>query len=142
MEKTDAMVENEMQHMVSLVSSHLNHAIDVLTAVSEDTLYEEAWRDYKEGKSDRASFCEKIESRLSDLFRLEHWYDAFAFYEKDSEEPLLRDVKYERFYDSYVNKNDGECKRIREMNEHKSKVLAVENQIYIVRKLYTVSEGE
>lgn len=142
MEKTDAMVENEMQHMVSLVSSHLNHAIDVLTAVSEDTVYEEAWRDYKGGKSDRASFCEKIESRLSNLFRLEQWYDTFAFYEKDSVESLCQGVKYEEFYDSYVNKNDRKCKRVQETDEHKSKVLAVENQIYIVRKLYTVSEGE
>lgn len=141
-EKTDAMVENEMQHMVSLVSSHLNHAIDVLTAVSEDTVYEEAWRDYKGGKSDRASFCEKIESRLSNLFRLEQWYDTFAFYEKDSVESLCQGVKYEEFYDSYVNKNDRKCKRVQETDEHKSKVLAVENKIYIVRNLYTASEGE
>lgn len=62
-EKTDAMVKNEMQHMVSLASNYVNHASDVLTAVSEDSLYEEAWRDYQEGKSDRAVFYEKIENR-------------------------------------------------------------------------------
>lgn len=142
MEKTDAMVENEMQHMAFLVSSHLNHAIDVLTAVSEDTFYEEAWRDYKEGKSDRVSFCEKIESRLSNLFRLEQWYGTFAFYEKDSVESLCQGVKYAEFCDSYVNKYDRKCKRVQETDEHKSKVLAVENKIYIVRNLYTASEGE
>lgn len=141
-EKTDAMVKNEMQHMVSLASNYLNHASDVLTAVSEDPLYEEAWRDYQEGKSDRAVFYEKIENRMADLFQLENWYGAFAFCEKDSEGLVCRGVKCERFNNFCVNKKDRKYKRIQEKDVHKSEVIATENQIYIVQKLYTSSEGE
>lgn len=141
-EKTDAMVENEMQHVESLVLSRLNHAVDVLSAVSDDESYEKAWREYQNGTIDKLTFCEKIENRLSDLFRLEQRYDAFVFYEKSAEKPLCHGAKYEGFYESYMKKTNSRLEAIRTADGKKTEVLVEGSQIFIVRNLYTVSQGE
>lgn len=141
-EKTDAMVENEMHHVESLISGRLNHAIDVLSAVSDDESYEKAWGDYRDGRIDKEVFCRKIETRLSDLFRLEHRYEAFVFYEKGSEKPICHGAKYEGFYEPYMKTIDEKFETIRKSDGQKIEVLVAGNQIFIARNLCTVSEGE
>lgn len=141
-EKTGAMVENEMHHVESLISGRLNHAIDVLSAVSDDGSYEKAWEDYRDGRIDKEMFCRKIETRLADLFRLEHRYEAFVFYEKSSEKPICHGAKYEGFYEPYMKTIDEKFETFRKSDGQKIEVLVAENQIFIARNLCTVSEGE
>ena len=47
MEKTESMVENEMEYVSSLISGRLNHAIEICKAAAYDEEYENAWREYQ-----------------------------------------------------------------------------------------------
>lgn len=141
-EKTDAIVENEMQHAASLISSRMNHAIDVLSAVSDDETCERAWMDYRGGKSGEDIFGERIKKRLSDLFLLEQRYDAFVFYENNREKPICHGAKYEDFYDSYMKKTDSGLKKFRQSDSSEIEVFVIKNQVFIARNLYTISDGE
>lgn len=141
-EKTDAIVENEMQHAASLISSRMNHAIDVLSAVSDDETCERAWMDYRGGKSAEDIFGERIKKRLSDLFLLEQRYDAFVFYENNREKPICYGAKYEDFYDSYMKKTDSVLKKFRQSDSSEIEVFVIKNQVFIARNLYTISDGE
>lgn len=49
MEKTESMVENEMEYVSSLISGRLNHAIEICKAAYDEE-YENAWREYQIGK--------------------------------------------------------------------------------------------
>lgn len=55
MEKTESMVENEMEYVSSLISGRLNHAIEICKAAYDEE-YENAWRDIKLGSSQRSCF--------------------------------------------------------------------------------------
>lgn len=141
-EKTDAMVENEMQYVAALISGRLNHAIDVLSAVSCDESYEKAWRDYYEGKSDQTTFCKKIESRLTELLRLEQRYDAFTFYGRGQETPICCGESHESFCEPYIEQIAPVVKQVQKAEQREIEVATIKNHIFIVCNLYTASENE
>ena len=60
MEKTESMVENEMEYVSSLISGRLNHAIEICKAAAYDEEYENAWREYQIGKQSEELFRERV----------------------------------------------------------------------------------
>ena len=72
MEKTESMVENEMEYVSSLISGRLNHAIEICKAAYDEE-YENAWREYQIGKQSEELFRERVKKRLEELIRLERF---------------------------------------------------------------------
>ena len=64
MEKTESMVENEMEYVSSLISGRLNHAIEICKAVAYDEEYENAWREYQSEKQSEELFRERVKNCL------------------------------------------------------------------------------
>lgn len=92
MEKTESMVENEMEYVSSLISGRLNHAIEICKAAYDEE-YENAWREYQIGKQSEELFRERVKKRLERMFYLEQSYDTFLFYEKGKEFPFCYSVR-------------------------------------------------
>ena len=59
--RTDAMIENEMQNISSLVSGRLDDLIESCLQISYERSCEKAWRDYKKGIKTKTSLSRPLQ---------------------------------------------------------------------------------
>ena len=59
--RTDAMIENEMQNISSLVSGRLDDLIESCLQISYERSCEKAWRDYKKGIKTKTSLSIRLQ---------------------------------------------------------------------------------
>lgn len=139
MEKTESMVENEMEYVSSLISGRLNHAIEICKAAAYDEEYENAWREYQIGKQSEELFRERVKKRLERMFYLEQSYDTFLFYEKGKEFPFCYSVREGGTVPDCMKNIHEPIREIRKQERLDVQMLVIDGRIFIVQNLYADS---
>ena len=138
MEKTESMVENEMEYVSSLISGRLNHAIEICKAAYDEE-YENAWREYQIGKQSEELFRERVKKRLERMFYLEQSYDTFLFYEKGKEFPFCYSVREGGTVPDCMKNIHEPIREIRKQERLDVQMLVIDGRIFIVQNLYADS---
>lgn len=136
--RTDAMIENEMQNISSLVSGRIDDLIESCLQISYERSCEEAWRDYYRGMKTKFEFTDMITILLKQQFNLDRRFKMFAFYEVDTPYMLVYNAKVKNQLEEYRKKVEPEIKKICQQDLTEVQLKVIEGRLFIVRNLYTV----
>lgn len=141
-EKTESMMENEMEYVATLLSERLNYEMTNCKVATRDEEYEEVWGEYQNGEYSGNTFYEHVKRYLDEIFQSEKRYDIFSFYEENQEKPFCYLARQEATYIDYMKKIDPIIQKIRKENFWDAQVVVIDGRIFIVRNLYTNLENE
>ena len=111
--RTDAMIENEMQNISSLVSGRLDDLIESCLQISYERSCEKAWRDYKKGIKTKTEFIDTITILSKQQFNLDRRFKMFTFYEADIPHMIVYNAKVKHQFDEYIEEIEPEIEKIR-----------------------------
>lgn len=136
--RTDAMIENEMQNISSLVSGRLDDLIESCLQISYERSCEKAWRDYKKGIKTKTEFIDTITILSKQQFNLDRRFKMFTFYEADIPHMIVYNAKVKHQFDEYIEEIEPEIEKIRRENTSEVQLRIINGRVFIIRNLYTV----
>lgn len=127
-----------------LVSNRLDEGIKLMQKPSYERTWEPDWRRYKNREIGKYEFYISVNDSLKQNFYLDNRFDSYAFYVygDNSVEPMCYSSRAGVTYENYMNNIHPTVASIMEMDSNYVNVHIIENKVFFIRNLYTISDYE
>lgn len=139
MEKSDSLMKNAVDVSGSLIITDLNYAITKMQQPICEREWEMLLYNRKLGLISDDAYLQKIRSLLISKYYMDEQIARYAFYlVTDDAAPSVYSGKAAYSFDSYLKKVAPEIEKYREEKSDMIEIHVIDNQIYLIRNLYTV----
>lgn len=139
-EKTENLTQNTVNLSGVLLSTDIDTAIAKIQKPTYDGEWESLYTKYEKEIIPWSDFLVSIKSSLISMFYMDEQFSRFSFYLAGSESPLCYSGKNGYSYESYIRHVQPLINKIMESDSNYVELLICDNQIYLVRNLYTVND--
>ena len=139
-EKSDNLIQNEVNVSGSLVTTKLDAAITKLQKPTYEGEWESLCNRYEKELITRAEYLKSIRSSLISKYYMDENIARYAFYMPGDVTPSCYAGKNGYSYESFLYEVQPEAMQVFEKDSNYTEVHIIDNQIYIMRNLYTAKD--
>lgn len=139
-EKSDNLIQNEVNVSGSLVTTKLDAAITKLQKPTYEGEWESLCNRYEKKLITRAEYLKSIRSSLISKYYMDENIARYAFYMPGDVTPSCYAGKNGYSYESFLYEVQPEAMQVFEKDSNYTEVHIIDNQIYIMRNLYTAKD--
>lgn len=127
-----------------LVSNRLDEGIKLMQKPSYEQIWEPDWRKYRKGEISKYQFFLSVNDSLKQNFYLDNRFDSYAFYlyGDESVEPMCYSSRIGASHADYMEYVHDTVQETIEKDSNYVEVHVIDNKVYLIRNLYTVSGYE
>ena len=138
-EKTDNLMKNAVEVSGILVATDLDEAITKLQKPTYEGEWESAYMLYVRGNTTRNAYLNSIKASLISKYYMDSQFSRYAFYLEEDQTPSCYAGKNGYSYGDFLAHVQPLVLELAEKDSNYTEVHVVDNQIYVMRNLYTVS---
>lgn len=140
LDRTENLIEEGVKNSAILLSSRIDEGINLLQKPSYDRNWERAWLEYQEEKITKHNFLFLMRESLKSNFYLDDRFDSYAFYMVGEEIPACYSSRSGYSYHTYQEYAKDIVNDLMERDSSYPEVHVIDNRIFLLRNLYTVSD--
>lgn len=139
-EKSDNLIQNEVNVAGALITTDLDAAITKLQKPTYEGEWESLYTRLEKELITRADYLTAIRSSLISKYYMDEQIARYAFYMPGDVTPSCYSGKNGYSYESFLYEVQPEALQAFEKDSNYTEVHIIDNQIYIMRNLYTVKD--
>lgn len=137
-ERTEKLITNGIRNAAVLAGNKIDESIWLIQKPTYERDWEKAWNLYREDMSREKEFLSAIQTSLKSKYYMDDAFDLYAFYLKGHRLPKCYSSRIGYSYNDYVRDADPAIHEVIEGESNYVQVRVIDNQIYLIRNLYTV----
>ncbi len=138
--KTERLIEDQLANAASFISVRLEDIITLCQSPSYEGGWEQAWKKYNNGETDRSHYLAAMNTSLKGKFYLDDRFLLYAFYEADVEWPVCCSSRAGVTQSEYVDMVGDKVKEWIEGGLDYIHLEVVDGHIFLMRNLYSTME--
>lgn len=142
LEKTDDLIRNSVEVSGALLAADIDGAISKMQKPSYEGEWESDYRRYKTGLKSRSEYLTTIRASLVSKYYMDNQVARYAFYLQGEELPCYYAGKNGYSSGDYMDKVQPVVRQVADKDSNYVEVHVVDNQLYLIRNLYTVKDYE
>lgn len=143
-ERTQWLIREGVSSSAILTANRIDEAIRLMEKPSYEQEWETAWKKYKKDAMSKEALYVYLKNTLKKTFYRDERFSSYAFYLKED------GIRHPLFFASREGQDSGEylgrvqpyVQQILEKDSNYVEVHVINNQIYLIRNLYTISGYE
>lgn len=139
LDKTEELVISGLKSTSILVSTRLDEDINLIQKPSYERSWEDEWILYQKNEKQLRDFINVVNNDLKIKYNLDDRFDMYAFYLVGEEESSCYSSRTGYGYNSYIEKVQPNLEEIIKADSDYITVKVIDNHIFLIRNLYTVS---
>lgn len=139
-DKSDNLIQNEVNVSGSLITTSLDAAITKLQKPTYEGEWESLYNRYEKNLITHSDYLKSIRSSLISKYYMDEKIARYAFYMPGDVTPSCYAGKNGYAYESFLYEVQPVAMRVFEKDSNYTEVHIIDNQIYIMRNLYTVKD--
>ncbi len=139
-EKSDNLIQNEVNVAGALITTDLDAAITKLQKPTYEGEWESLYTRLEKELITRADYLTAIRSSLISKYYMDEQIARYAFYMPGDVTPSCYSGKNGYSYESFLYEVQPKALQVFEKDSNYTEVHIIDNQIYIMRNLYTVKD--
>ena len=136
--KSDNLIRNAVNVSGVLVTTDIDEAITKMQKPTYEGDWESMYNSYESGQLSRSAFLTSIRASLMYRFYMDRQVSRYAFYMDGDDVPCCYSGKNGYQYANYVHYVQPQVSQIMKEDSNYVQVRIIDNQIYLIRNLYTV----
>lgn len=142
LEKTDALMRNSVEVTAALISTDIDEAISKMQRPSYEGEWESDYRRYRTGFTSRNEYLTTIRASLISKYYMDDQVARYAFYLAGEELPGCYTGKNGYASERFMEQVHPLVRRVAGKDSNYVEVHVVDDQIYLIRNLYTAKNYE
>lgn len=142
LEKNDRLMCNAVEVSGALLATDIDEAIVKMQKPTYEGEWESDYRSYKKGTISRSEYLTAIKASLVSKYYMDNQVARYAFYLDGEEMPNCYSGKNGYAYEDYLEKVQPQVMSVAAKNSNYLEVHVVDNEVYLIRNLYTVRDYE
>ena len=139
-EKSDNLIKNAVNVSGVLVMNEIDEAVTKMQKPTYEGEWESMFDKYAKGKVTRADYLTSIKSSLISKFYMDEQIARYAFYMTGDETACCYSGKNGYSYEDYMTYVQPVVDEVMQKDSDYVEVYIIDNQIYLMRNLYTVKD--
>lgn len=139
-EKSDNLIKNAVNVSGVLVMNEIDEAVTKMQKPTYEGEWESMFDKYAKGKVTRADYLTSIKASLISKFYMDDQIARYAFYMTGDESACCYSGKNGYSYEDYMTYVQPVVDEVMQKDSDYVEVYIIENQIYLMRNLYTVKD--
>lgn len=140
--KTETIMKTYLQNYTANISTKLDEAIELSKKVSYDKVFETPWRKYKKGEINAAKLYTSVRGALNTQFHNDRRFSMSCFYFTDNPEQVYSTSRDRNAYQVYTEKIKKAAMEVSKKDTTAVFVQVIDERLYIIRNLYTITGYE
>lgn len=140
--KTEAIMKTSLRNYVTNLSIQLDEAIDLSKKVSYDEIFEAPYRRYKKGEMSTTKLYSSVRGALNTQFHNDRRFFMSCFYFTENPEQVYLTSREKDGYQTYSEKIKKAALAVSAQDTTAVFVQVIDERLYIIRNLYTVTGYE
>lgn len=141
-DKTEAVMEDELKNIASFASIRIEEAINLCQRPSYEKTWENAWWDYQDGDISKTDFLQNVDSNLRGKFYLDERFNRYAFYLYGEKRASCYSSRIGASFIEFQEDYQEEINEIIELDSSYTFVKVIHGRVFIIRNLYTTAQYE
>lgn len=141
-DKVEGLIRGGLENTSQLVASRLDEGIRLMQKPSYERSWEEAWREYEKGELTKREYLNMVQESLKIRFYTDERFNTYAYYEKDDRVPSFYSSRTGYLHSDYMEMAQPVVERIMNTDSSYVEIHVADNQIYLIRNLYSVTGYE
>lgn len=142
LEKTGNLVNNSVEVSGAVLTADIDEAILKMWKPSYEGVWESEYRRYKMGIKSKNEYLTTLRASLTSRYYMDGQMARYALYLPGDEMPSCYAGKNGYSWEDYIEKVQPLVHDISEGNSSRVEIRVVDNQIYLIRNLYTAKDNE
>jgi two-component system sensor histidine kinase YesM len=138
-EKSRNLINNAVKVSGVLIKTDLDEAVTKIRKPTYEGDWEQLYDRYDKNKITHSEYLTSMKASLISKYYMDAQISRFAFYMEDSDDPACYSGKNGYRYESYLEKAQPFVDKIRKGKSNYTEAFISDDQIYLVRNLYTVN---
>lgn len=139
-EKSDNLIKNAVNVSGVLVMNEIDEAVTKMQKPTYEGEWESMFDKYAKGKMTRADYLTSIKASLISKFYMDEQIARYAFYMTGDETACCYSGKNGYSYEDYMTYVQPVVDEVMQKDSDYVEVYIIDNQIYLMRNLYTVKD--
>ena len=139
-EKSDNLIKNAVNVSGVLVMNEIDEAVTKMQKPTYEGEWESMYDKYAKGKVTRADYLTSIKASLISKFYMDDQIARYAFYMTGDESACCYSGKNGYSYEDYMTYVQPVVDEVMQKDSDYVEVYIIDNQIYLMRNLYTVKD--
>lgn len=139
-EKSDNLIKNAVNVSGVLVMNEIDEAVTKMQKPTYEGEWESMFDKYAKGKVTRADYLTSIKASLISKFYMDDQIARYAFYMTGDESACCYSGKNGYSYEDYMTYAQPVVDEVMQKDSDYVEVYIIDNQIYLMRNLYTVKD--
>ena len=139
-EKSDNLIKNAVNVSCVLVMNEIDEAVTKMQKPTYEGEWESMFDKYAKGKVTRADYLTSIKASLISKFYMDDQIARYAFYMTGDESACCYSGKNGYSYEDYMTYVQPVVDEVMQKDSDYVEVYIIDNQIYLMRNLYTVKD--
>lgn len=139
-EKSDNLMRNAVEVSGVLVTTDIDEAIVKLQKPTYEGEWEKGYTGYLRGNTARSTYLNAIKASLISKYYMDSQISRYAFYLEEDRTPSCYSGKNGYSYADFLTYVQPVALELAEKDSNYAEVHVVDNQIYVMRNLYTVND--
>lgn len=139
-EKSDRLVKNAVNVSGVLVMNEIDEAITKMQKPTYEGEWENLYEKYEKGKITRADYLTAIKASMISKFYMDDQIARYAFYTAEDEPKCCYSGKNGYSYEDYMTYVQPVVDQVMKTDSDYVEVHVIDNQLYLMRNLYTVKD--
>lgn len=142
LEKTGHLIRNSVEVSGAALAADIDEAIRKIWKPSYEGVWESEYRRYKMGIKSRNEYLTALRASLTSRYYMDGQMARYALYLPGDEMPSCYAGKNGYSWENYIEMAQPLAHNISEKNGSGVEIHVVDNQVYLIRNLYTAKEDE
>lgn len=138
-EKTEGLMEDQLENIASFVSLRISDAISKSQQPSYEGTWDKAWNQFKRGEKGLNEYLSAINNDMRVKFYMDDRFDLCAFYRNGYERPECYSSRVGISRQDYLEEIHPYLWGAIQMDTSYAYIMVVKGRVFIVRNLYTTS---
>ncbi len=139
-EKSDNLMRNAVEVSGVLVTTDIEEAITKIRKPTYEGEWESGYMSYIRGNSTRNAYLNAVKSSLISKYYMDNRISRYAFYLEDDRVPSCYSGKNGYSYGDFLENVQPVVLQLADRDTNYVEVHVVDNEIYVMRNLYTVND--
>lgn len=139
LDRTESLIQESVKNSAVLLSSRIEEAISLFQKPSYELKWENAWLAYQAERIETSNYFLIVKDSLKVQFYGDDRFSAYAFYSDELKNPVLYSSRYGYTYKNYMESVQPMIEQIMQKDSNYTEVHMIDNQVFLIRNLYTVS---
>lgn len=139
-ERSDSLLKNAVEVSGILAVTDIDEAITKLQKPTYEGEWERGYAAYARGSKSRSAYLVSLKASLISKYYMDNQITRYAFYLEDDKNPTCYAGKAGYSYTNFLTHVQPVVMELAEKDSNYAEVHVIDNQIYVMRNIYTVND--